>query len=245
MKAQPALEFLSVYSWTLISVILFAVVAAVLATAQTKQIYPPSYCYVTPTFPCYAMYVMSNSVGSVALMIFTNNLGAQISFPHNSFRVYPTYTNTSFTGQCIPTNAVSGTVISCNATLSSGTVSGYNPALGTELNPNFVLSYNVCGAVCSNSLPVYNTSGEAQLVVSPYAPYFRNFVELASPASFGTVSPGNGTYNYGSQITISATANSGHTFLGWSCTGLNCYNGTNPTNTITLSNFVVETANFR
>ncbi len=240
IKAQPAVEFLTVYSWTILAVILFAVFALALASAQSKQIYPPSHCYITTTLPCYSMFVMSNSIGSVALVIFTNNLGVQIGFPSNAFSISPTYANTIYYGQCLPSNALQGDVVSCYAELGS-----YMPALGAEINPNFEVSYRICASSCPSSLPVYNTSGTSQLTVSPYVQNFRNFVELASPSSFGNVLPGNETLNFGSTITISASALPGHTFVGWSCTGVGCYSGTSPTNTITLSNYIVETANFK
>jgi|GEM_PF-6148895 hypothetical protein len=240
MKGQPAIEFLSVYSWTLIAIILFTVVASVLASAQSKQVYPPSYCYITIGLPCYGMYVMSNSLGTFSLIIFTNELGVTLNFPNNAIKINPTYLNSSYYGQCVPTNAVVGAVVSCSAAFP-----GFSTSLGTEMNPNFLLSYKICGSSCSGTLAVYNTSGAAEVAVSPYAAHFRNFVELASPPSFGTVSPGNGTYNYGSQVSISENTLNGHTFIGWTCAGTGCYNGSLTTNTVTLSNFIVETANFR
>lgn len=240
MKGQPAIEFLSVYSWSIIGIILFVAVASVLASSQSKQVYPPSYCYIMPGLPCYGAYIMSNSIGTASLIIFTNELGVTLSLPANAIAMNPTYANTIYYGQCIPANAVQGAVISCNVTLTS-----FGTSLGSELNPNFLLSYKICGSSCSGTLAIYNTSGSAEVTVSPYVPHFRNFVELATPYAFGTVSPGNGTYNYGSQISISENAIGGHTFVGWTCVGVGCYNGSATTNTVTLSNFIVETANFK
>ena len=165
MKGQPAVEFLSIYSWTLIGVILFVVVISVLATAQTKSVYPPPHCYITSSLPCYGTYIMTNSIGTIAVLIFNNDLGTQIGFPNNAFAISPSYTGTTYYGQCAPANAITGAVVVCNATLA-----GFSTYLGTQLGPNFVLSYRICGAACSNTLPVYNTSGTAVLAVSPYTP---------------------------------------------------------------------------
>ena len=191
IKGQPAIEFLSVYAWALLSVILLVVVVTVLASSQSKNIYPPSHCYITPAFPCYNMYIMSNSVGTVALIIFNNNFGRPIDFPSNAFSISPTYANTIYTGQCIPANVAVGGVAYCNATLS-----GYSTSVGTVLSPNFVVSYRICEKACSNTLPIYNTSGSAEVTVSPYNALVTNFLQD------GTVA-GGGTYNYGTLMPIS------------------------------------------
>lgn len=240
VKAQPALEFLSVYSWTLLAVILFVVVASVLASANSRTVYQAAHCYITPGFPCYGMYVMSNTVAPVSLVLFTNELGVTLSFPTNALAVNPTYANATYYGQCLPANALPGAVVACNATLR-----GFSTSLGTQLTPVFVISYKICGSTCSGSLPIYNTSGNADLAVSPWVAHFRNFIELANPATHGTVSPGNGTYNYGTQVSITASPIGTNAFVGWTCSGVGCYNGTATSNTVTLSNFIVETANFK
>lgn len=165
VKGQPAIEFLSVYSWTLIAIILFIVVISVLSTAQTKAVYPPPHCYITASLPCYGTYIMTNSIGTIAVLIFNNDLGVTMSFPNNAFAVSPGYTNVLYYGQCVPTNAIRDAVIDCNATLS-----GFSTYLGTEITPTFVVSYRICGATCANTLPIYNTSGTATLTVSPYTP---------------------------------------------------------------------------
>lgn len=239
-KAQPALEFLTIYAWTLIAVLLFIVFALAISTSPSSQIVPPSHCYITPSFPCYAMFMMSNSIGTTSQVIFTNNLGREIAFSGNSLTVYPTSANQVYYGQCLPANALPNQVISCSAAFPDLFAS-----IGQSFTPDFSISYSICSKSCTFPLPLYNTSGSAQLSVSKYVPDFRNFVELASPSSFGSVSPGNNTYNFGSKITISETPVQGHTFLGWTCEGQGCYSGSSASNTITVNNFIVETANFK
>lgn len=174
LKAQSTIEFLSIYSWTLISVILLAVVVSVFATSQSKNVYPPSHCYITPNLQCGALPVMSNSIGSVAAVAFVNDLGAAVSFPNNAFEITPQYTsgNEAYYGQCAPSTASNGKVVVCNASLGSLSLS-----LGTHMEPTFIISYRICnGASCSSNLPVYNTSGNAEVVVSPYVSDWRTLL---------------------------------------------------------------------
>jgi hypothetical protein len=69
---------------------------------------------------------------------------------------------------------------------------------------------------------------------------------VASPPQGGTTSPPPGTYYYpyGTEVTISAAANPGWTFTGWTGTGNYSYTGTNRTVTIYVWNDMTETANF-
>ncbi|MEM0288289.1 MAG: hypothetical protein QXG05_09025, partial [Nitrososphaerota archaeon] len=66
----------------------------------------------------------------------------------------------------------------------------------------------------------------------------------ASPSSEGSVSPASGWYNAGSQVTITATPNSGYNFAGWSGSGSGSYSGSNNPATITMNGPITETANF-
>jgi len=164
IKGQPALEFLSIYSWALISILLLIAVVTVVATSQGKLIYPPPHCYIAPSFPCYGAYIMTNSIGTVALVILNNNLGVPVYFPANSFEISPSYSNKTYGGQCLPSTASHANTIVCEASLA-----GFSSSLGTELGPNFEIRYSICEKTCAGGLPVYNTSGTAQLTVSPYS----------------------------------------------------------------------------
>ncbi|MFP3261650.1 MAG: DUF2341 domain-containing protein [Nitrososphaeria archaeon] len=66
----------------------------------------------------------------------------------------------------------------------------------------------------------------------------------ANPSSGGSVSPGSGWYNAGTQVQISATANSGYQFASWSGSGSGSYTGTNNPATITMNSPITETANY-
>ncbi|MFP3209102.1 MAG: hypothetical protein RXR82_05310 [Nitrososphaeria archaeon] len=69
---------------------------------------------------------------------------------------------------------------------------------------------------------------------------------VANPPQGGTTSPPPGTYYYayGTEVTISAAANPGWTFTGWTGTGNYSYSGTNQTATIYIWDDITETANF-
>ncbi|MFP3137788.1 MAG: hypothetical protein RXS42_06105, partial [Nitrososphaeria archaeon] len=69
---------------------------------------------------------------------------------------------------------------------------------------------------------------------------------VANPPQGGTTSPPPGTYYYpyGTEVTISAIANPGWAFAGWTGTGNYSYTGANRTATIYIWDDITETANF-
>ena len=172
MKGQPAVEFLTIYSWVIISVMLVVVLGAAIASSNSKQAYPPAHCYITPSFPCYGAYIMTNSISSEMVVILGNGMGTEIQFPSNSFSVRPTFADEVYYGSCLASNSLPYNTIYCEAELGN-----YYPGIGTVLNPNFVINYRICTA-CSNTLPVYNTSGSALLTVSPYYSGFTAYNSL-------------------------------------------------------------------
>ena len=73
---------------------------------------------------------------------------------------------------------------------------------------------------------------------------YYTLTEGVSPSGAGTVSPGSGTYAYGTNVPISETPASGYVFTGWTCSGTGCYSGSNTNANIMITNNVIETANF-
>ena len=68
----------------------------------------------------------------------------------------------------------------------------------------------------------------------------NTFTLTLSTSEGGTVSPNSGTYNSGEQVTITATANSGYVFTGW--TGSN--SGFESSISVTINDNISLTANF-
>ncbi|MEM3566758.1 MAG: hypothetical protein QXK18_07805, partial [Candidatus Bathyarchaeia archaeon] len=66
----------------------------------------------------------------------------------------------------------------------------------------------------------------------------------ANPSGGGSVNPGSGWYDSGTQVQISASANSGYQFASWSGSGSGSYTGSANPATITVNGPITETANF-
>jgi len=81
-------------------------------------------------------------------------------------------------------------------------------------------------------------------VVATYGTQYYLTVQ-ASPAAGGSVSPASGWYNAGTQVQISATANSGYQFYGWVGSGSGSYTGSSSSATITMNGPITETAYFQ
>lgn len=188
MKTQQAIEFITVYAWALIGLTLFIAIVIAISGSQSSNAYPSARCYIEPSFPCYNMYVMPNSAigGSIITLIFSDDLDNDLYFPVNAFSIRLPSGN--FTGTCYPEGPNSGIGIYCYAVAY-----GYSPSAGTQLNPTFYISYSVCSnedyyqfqtfeyETCQGKvgalLPIYNTSGSAELQVSPY------FQKIWTPSS--------------------------------------------------------------
>ncbi|HVP22427.1 MAG TPA: hypothetical protein VMS77_00790 [Conexivisphaerales archaeon] len=68
--------------------------------------------------------------------------------------------------------------------------------------------------------------------------------EGAVPGSGGGETPGNGCYDAGTQVQISAVDNSGYQFSHWSGSGSGSYSGSSRTVTITMNGDITENAYF-
>ena len=66
----------------------------------------------------------------------------------------------------------------------------------------------------------------------------------ASPANGGTVGPASAYYNAGQSVVLSATANQGNAFSGWTGTGTGSYTGSNSGGIATMNGPVTEVATF-
>ncbi|MBR0304764.1 MAG: fibronectin type III domain-containing protein [Bacteroidales bacterium] len=93
-----------------------------------------------------------------------------------------------------------------------------------------------------------STNATCTLTVTEAAAYVANFelnsyeiTATANPTEGGTVN-GAGTYDYGTEITLTATANAGYTFVNWTKGGEPV--STNPTCTLTVTEAAAYVANF-
>ncbi len=225
-KAQPAIEYLSTFSVALLLLaIILAIVGLTLLGNNKVQTTVPSSCYISAQLNCFQMAVSSNGVVSTAIIVFTNNLGTEIQFPtSNAVAIVPEGSQKSYAGECYPTNAVAGATVICSATLA-----GYNPSVGTQLNPTFQLTYSQCASgacgsyVTPNNL---NTSGSGTTYVSSNALIYP--ITLDTFPSGGKVSVNGVDYPSGSVVdfvagqtySIDAIAPGGYSaFAGWETTG--------------------------
>ena len=95
---------------------------------------------------------------------------------------------------------------------------------------------------------VVSTNANYSFTVTAAAAYVANFTlnsyaitVSANPTAGGTVS-GAGTYNYGTSVTLRATANTGYTFTNWTKNGTAV--STNATYSITVTEAAAYVANF-
>ena len=114
MKEQSAIEFLTTYSWAFLILGLFiiSIVSIVALPGKSAVTYQPESCYISPSFPCTEPFMATNSLGTLFLVIFQNNLGTGIYFPENTLAyngivVTPSFTsNVTYGGYCYPQNAL-------------------------------------------------------------------------------------------------------------------------------------------
>ncbi len=123
------------------------------------------------------------------------------------------------------------------------TVSLSPPFSNTDSNGNTVTLAS--GSAQGNTLITANAIGCTQsLIINTAAPLHYSFTGNAVLSTGGTVSPGSGSYLAGNPVQFSEITNPNYAFNGWTCTGTNCYSGSNSVANIIISSNTVETANF-
>ncbi|HEY1806688.1 MAG TPA: choice-of-anchor Q domain-containing protein, partial [Terracidiphilus sp.] len=75
-------------------------------------------------------------------------------------------------------------------------------------------------------------------------PQSVQLTESASPSAGGTVSPGSGSFDQGAGVSISATPNSGYTFLGWTSSPDSVASPSSASTSIVMNSAETVTANF-
>ncbi len=113
-------------------------------------------------------------------------------------------------------------------------------------NPGYTFTGWTCngdGCSSADSSSITVTMGNP---ITETANYGIGLTMSISDSNAGSISPSSGSYQelYGSQVTISESTNSGYEFTGWTCSGTNCYGGTDSSYTLTMDNPMTEQANF-
>jgi hypothetical protein len=225
MKTQSSIEYLSMFSAALILLVIVIAVVGMLLLSSRSSTNVASSCYISPEINCLQLDVATNGIQSTGLVVFTNNLGQIMHFASNSFAIYPTSSQAGYIGECLPYNAVPGAEVECNATLGNG----YNPSLGSELNPRFQITYSQCTrSDCAVISPSYNITGTGTTYVSssPAGLYAVQLVTSPAGAGGGITLDGvpysSGTYVYflkSVSYRIYGSPPSGYTFNGWTSQG--------------------------
>ncbi|MHB1830796.1 MAG: InlB B-repeat-containing protein, partial [Candidatus Micrarchaeaceae archaeon] len=220
-KVQPSIEYLSTFAVALLLLTIVIAIVGFVLLSNKGSTNTPSSCYISPQIYCFQFAIANNGMSNgktTAAVVFTNNLQIPITFPQNSFIVFPSSSRTGSIGSCYPSVASPGATVVCNVTIS-----GYTPQIGTQLAPNFQISYNECSGTSCTS---YNTTGTGTTYVSAKLPPFHKIKLLSFPYSYNLTVEGvqyesdtfinfiNGTNYY-----ISADNPPGVQFMGWESSG--------------------------
>ena len=202
LKLQSALEYLSAYSWALIILAVVAVIFFLIFQKSPTTTFSPSYCYISTGFQCYQLIVSTNSLGSMAILAFTNNLGKPVYFNSNSgFSIKLTGTSSYSQGSCTPTTASSGEQITCIAYIP-----GFSPVLGTQLEPQFFFNYTECvSSNCNNkaSLLTLSTAGSSVSYAYPANILLQeNIISIPPGGGPPSIVPPGGSPGSGSTTTV-------------------------------------------
>ena len=202
---QSATEFLATYSWAfLVLTVMIAAVYLVVLAPSGGSTYVPSSCYITSTLPCYQSVLLANSTGSEFIVLLQNDMGVTLAFPPNSISLHPSFSsNAVYVGSCLPLTAAPGAVVTCNVTLSGAS---FKPAVGSQANPTFTLSYQICPACGANSPQLYNTTGTSTLTVSSYSSVLYT-VHLLSNTGTGNIVVSGVRYPSGANVVFISGVN--------------------------------------
>ncbi len=245
MKGQPAIEFLTTYSWAFLILAVFIVAAIAMISVKSPLSYVQSSCYISPELFCYYSSLLSNATSSMFVIQFSNNMGTSIYLGGNSITLLPNAPSSKrFTGQCIPQGAPPGAVVICTVALP------YPVQPDIRAESAFTLSYKICDPACSGQ---YNTSGSSLQSTSGYKRLLNPVTFMATPNGAGNVIvdgvryPSN-TAIYllsGVQYTIYGLPPKGQNFINWFYTsGIIVSNTLSQTATAAASAGGTITANF-
>lgn len=172
-----------------------------------------------------------------ATVVMNNSMTETANFQSTKTRPYQLIT--------IPTPYVGGTISPPIGTFLAGTT--VNISASPTLNYGFV-NWTCAGTGCYSgnaiaaSITMNGNITETANFKALNNTYYLN-VE-ANPPAGGNVM-GKGNYVAGTKVRVSASPARGYIFTGWSCSGLSCYSGMSPSQTVTVSTNLTEIANFQ
>lgn len=167
------------------------------------------------------------------------------TMPANNVTLNATFTKINYTvtatagtgGNVAPANqtATIGDAVTVTATPSAGyTFAGWT-ATGVTLTPGQASS-----ATLNFTMPANNVTLQASFNAIPYT-----VTLVALPSNGGTFSAINPSYTVGQSVTVTATANPGFQFTGWTASGITLGTPGNASQTFNMpANNVTLTANF-
>ncbi|MGA7220084.1 MAG: choice-of-anchor D domain-containing protein [Candidatus Sulfotelmatobacter sp.] len=142
-----------------------------------------------------------------------------------------TITATGYPAATISESGTLPTGVTFTGGTSSATISGTPTQAGT-----FPITFTASNGVSPNATQNFTLTVNAAQYTLTIGP---------SPAGSGTTSPtSGGSYNSGTVVPITATANSGYAFVNWTSSPDSVASPTSPSTTITMNNNETVTANF-
>ncbi|MGI9166225.1 MAG: InlB B-repeat-containing protein, partial [Pyrinomonadaceae bacterium] len=136
---------------------------------------------------------------------------------------------------------VDGTTYSTTQNLSwtpgsSHTISTASPQSGGTGTQYVWSNWSDAGGITHTVAPSSSTTYTANFTT-------QHFLTMAAGTG-GTVSPASGFFNSGQSVNISATANTGYSFSGWTGSGAGSFTGASNAASVSMNGPVTETANF-
>jgi len=189
--------------------------------------------------------VTTNSSGSITATI--PNVAAG-----NGYRIRVISTNYPMVGGNIQTVSIAANTATITVAANpseGGTVSGggtYNQGESCTVSATANTGYTFTNwtengtAVSINANYTFNVSGDRSLVAN-FTINNYNITANADPTSGGSVT-GGGSYNHGATCTLTATANTGYTFVNWTKNGTQV--STNATYSFTVTESAAYVAHF-
>ena len=243
------MEYLTTYGWVIliIAIVLLALFELGIfnQNGQNSCVAQPGFICANPVYGTNAIsftfgqnsgqyyYSVNAFVASQAESLTNNGMPQNMTVP--TYWVY--VSNVLASGETI-------TVVYYADTVGGGQILS-NPPIGTQFSGYVWISYCTspgCSSLQYAKVATINAreSGTVNLAYDDYLSIY------ADPSNGGGVSPSSGFYPPGSAVPISATAASGYTFNGWSCSGISSdtCNSLGQTATVTMSNTITLIANF-